>query len=351
MIKLDLQKKMGKLKVIVLMGGKTPEHEISLITGREVVRNLNKSKYEALPVVISRSGTKWQLVSPDKLLTFPDPLSLKGTGKELVTSFEKELEGIKSINRTHADVCFIAMHGPFGEDGTVQGMLELAGMPYTGPGVLASALGMDKILFRKVMTAENLPIPTYSVVRDGESLEKIKKELGDPPYFVKPHNQGSSVGASIVKNKKSLKKALNLAFKYSNLALVDEYIMGRELTCGVLGNSKPHALPVVEIIPRKGEFFDYQSKYSESGAEEIVPAKISKSLTEKIQDLGIKVYKALGCKGFSRVDFILKNKSPIVLEINTIPGLTPMSLLPKAAKAKGISYSKLLDKIINYAIG
>lgn len=340
---------MRKIKVAVLMGGKTPEHEISLITGREVVRNLDKSKYKILPVVISRTGERWQSLVPGKLLSLPDPLTLRGTKKDLVSQKEKEIQGVGQLVQDKINVVFIAMHGPFGEDGTVQGMLELAGIPYTGPGVLASALGMDKIMFKKVLQSQKIPVPKFVVFEKGKSFKR--KVLGKPPYFIKPHNQGSSVGASIAKTKRSLRKALNLAFKYSDLALVEEYIKGIEVTCGVIGNKNPKPLPLVEIVPKKSEFFDYESKYTESGAEEIVPAKISTSLTKKVQKMALDVYKVIGCRGFSRVDFILRNgKKPIVLEINTIPGLTPMSLVPKAAKAAGISYSQLLDKIISYAI-
>jgi D-alanine-D-alanine ligase len=340
---------MRKIKVAVLMGGKTPEHEISLITGREVVRNLNKSKYKVLPVVISRTGERWQSLAPRKLLSLPNPLSMKGTKKDLVSRKEKQIQGVNQLLQDKLNVIFIAMHGPFGEDGTVQGMLELAGIPYTGPGVLASALGMDKIMFKKVLQSQKIPVPKFVVFEKGEPFKR--KVLGKPPYFIKPHNQGSSVGASIAKTKKSLRKALNLAFKYSDLALVEEYIKGTEVTCGVIGNKNPKPLPLVEIVPKKSEFFDYESKYTESGAEEIVPARISARLTKKVQKMALDVYKVIGCRGFSRVDFILRDgKKPIVLEINTIPGLTPMSLVPKAAKAAGISYSQLLDKIISYAI-
>jgi len=338
-----------RIKIAVLMGGKTPEHEISLITGREVVRNLNKSRYDISPVVISRTGERWQSLVSGKLLSLPDPLTLRGTEKDLVSQKEKEIQSMSQLAQDKLDVVFIAMHGPFGEDGTVQGMLELAGVPYIGPGVLASALGMDKIMFKKVLQSQKIPVPKFVVFEKGKSFKR--KVLGKPPYFIKPHNQGSSVGASIAKTKKSLRKALNLAFKYSDLALVEEYIKGIEVTCGVIGNKNPKPLPLVEIVPKKSEFFDYESKYTESGAEEIVPAKISTSLTKKVQKMALDVYKVIGCRGFSRVDFILRNgKKPIVLEINTIPGLTPMSLVPKAAKAAGISYSQLLDKIISYAI-
>ncbi|KKU17537.1 MAG: D-alanine-D-alanine ligase [Candidatus Woesebacteria bacterium GW2011_GWC2_45_9] len=290
-----------KIRVVVLMGGKSPEHEISLISGREVVGNLDRRKYLSSRIVISKSG-----------------------------------KGIEEIFRVKADVVFVAMHGPFGEDGTVQGMLELAGLKYTGSGVTASAIGMDKIMFRKVMRAEGIPVP--------KSTTKF-------PCFVKPYNQGSSVGASIVRNERELAKAIKLARKYSDKVLVEEYLVGKEVTCAVLGNEDPRVLPVIEIVPLKGEFFDYESKYTESGAEEIVPARISKTLTKKVQDMAAKVYQAIGCRGFGRVDFILKdNKHPVVLEINTIPGLTPMSLLPKAARKAGYSYPALLETIIKYAL-
>ena len=290
-----------KIRVVVLMGGKSPEHEISLISGREVVGNLDRRKYLSSRIVISKSG-----------------------------------KGIEEIFRVKADVVFVAMHGPFGEDGTVQGMLELAGLKYTGSGVTASAIGMDKIMFRKVMRAEGIPVP------------KLTSKF---PCFVKPYNQGSSVGASIVRNERELAKAIKLARKYSDKVLVEEYLVGKEVTCAVLGNEDPRVLPVIEIVPLKGEFFDYESKYTESGAEEIVPARISKTLTKKVQDMAAKVYQAIGCRGFGRVDFILKdNKHPVVLEINTIPGLTPMSLLPKAAKEAGYSYPALLETIIKYAL-
>jgi D-alanine-D-alanine ligase len=331
------------------MGGKTPEHEISLITGREVVKNLNKSKYKVLPVVISRTGERWQTLVPEKLLSLPDPLTIRGTKRDLVSQKEKEIQGIGQLAQDKLDVVFIAMHGPYGEDGTIQGMLELTGIPYTGPGVLASALGMDKVMFKKVLQSQKIPVPKFAVFEKGEGFKR--KVLGKPPYFIKPHNQGSSVGASIAKTKKSLRKALNLSFKYSDLALVEEYIKGIEVTCGVIGNKNPKPLPLVEIVPKKSEFFDYESKYTESGAEEIVPARISARLTKKVQKMAVDVYKVIGCRGFSRVDFILRDGGePIVLEINTIPGLTPMSLVPKAAKVVGISYSQLLDKIISYAI-
>lgn len=332
------------------MGGRSPEHEISVISGREVVRNLDPKKYQIAPVIVSRNGLTWRLTSKKILFALPDPLKFKKTKREIIPLGAREITGIRNTGKKGVDVVFIAMHGPYGEDGTIQGMLELAGVPYTGSKVLASALGMDKIKFRQILKAEKIAIPKYIVVKKGEKKINLSI-LGKPPYFVKPFDQGSSVGASIVKTKKDLKKALELSYGFSDIALIDEYLEGKEVTCGILGNENPKALPLVEIKPLKGEFFDYESKYTESGAEEIVPARIPKSLTRKVQKIAIEVYKAISARGFARVDFILKKgKIPYVLEINTIPGLTPMSLLPKAAKASGMSYSQLLDRIIKYAI-
>ena len=340
---------MKRTRIAVVMGGRTPEHEISLISGREVVRNLDRSKYSILPIVIDRLGDKWRVISPSKLLQVSENKLLAGHTSEIVKKSNKEVSGSRQIAK-YVDVVFIAMHGPFGEDGTIQGLFELAGIKYTGPGVLASALGMDKLMFRKILKAAKIPQPNYVTLGKNEKTSKIFERLGKPPYFIKPSNQGSSVGCSIVWKKSSTGKAVKLARKYSSVVLVDKFISGVEVTCGVIGNEKPIALPLIEIIPLKGEFFDYESKYTESGAEEIVPARISKKMTERVQEMALKVYKELGCRGFSRVDFILENKKyPKVLEINTIPGLTPMSLLPKAANEAGYSYPKFLDKIINYA--
>ena len=347
---------MKRIKVLVLMGGKSPEYKISLITGKEIVKNLDRKKYEVFPVVISRDGQEWRLISVSNLLKLDISLNADRKEKDLVfTPAGKRIQNIKRIGK-EIDLVFIAMHGPYGEDGTIQGMLELSGIPYTGSGVLASALGMDKIMFRKILLNEGIAVPRFVVIEkgknfNGKELDRIHSKLGEPPYFIKPYNQGSSVGNSIVRKRKELPEALELAFKYSDKALVDEYVKGIEVTCGIIGNDNPQALPLVEIVPQKGKFFDYESKYTESGADEIVPARISSQLSKKVQRIAIDVYKAIGAKGFSRVDFILKeDEYPIVLEINTIPGLTPVSLFPKAAKAAGLSYSSLLDKIISYAL-
>lgn len=312
---------MKKLKVCVLMGGRSPEYEISLLSGREVVKHLEPKKYKVTPLVINRDDRNLNLRKIQKI--FSDS---PGGG-----------------------VVFIAMHGPYGEDGTIQGLFELTGIPYTGSGVLASALGMNKIMFRKVMEREKVSVPKYLVFWENDSPTWVWKFFNKPSVFVKPYNQSSSVGASLVHKKSESLAALKLAFSYSNPVLVEEYLAGIEVSCGVLGNENPQALPVAEIIP-KNDFFDYEAKYTPGKSKEIVPARLSKFLTKKVQETAVRVFQAIGARGFARVDMIIKNGRPIVLEINTIPGLTFVSVLPKEAAATGISYPELLNKIINLAL-
>ena len=334
---------MKKIKVIVLMGGRSPEHEVSLVSGKEVVKHLNPEKYEALPVVISKDGQNWQLKNKEEFLLKSS--SDINQAKDLVPTLRR-LEPTQ-INK-NADLVFIAMHGPFGEDGTIQGLFETAGFPYTGAGVLASAIGMNKPIFKKIMESEGIPIPKYIIFGKGDKIGKIVKKFKFP-LVIKPSNQGSSVGVSIVKDKNNLVSALETAFKFGNNIIVEEYIKGVEVTCGVLGNKDLTPLPVVEIVP-KNEFFDYEAKYVSGKSDEIVPARISAELTKMVQDTAIKVYRAIGCRGFGRVDMIISKGKPYVLEINTIPGLTPNSLLPKEAVAAGMTYSQLIEKIIQFAL-
>lgn len=303
---------MSKLKLAVIMGGVSSEREVSIMSGNEIIKNLDRSKYLIHKVVIQKNG-----------------------------------RGLTKLAKIKPDVVFIALHGKGGEDGTIQGYLESLNIPYTGSGVLASAIGMNKIIFRNLMKVNKIDIPESVSITKG--VRKIKPSF-TPPYFVKPFDGGSSVWVSFVETKRDLNKSIKFALKYSDMALIDKFIDGLEVNCGVIGNDSPIALPPIEIHPLAGKFFDYKSKYTAGGSEEIVPAKISKSLTKKIKDLSVRIYKIVGCKGYARIDYILENnKKPIVLEINTLPGMTINSLLPKEAKATGISYSELLDKIIRYA--
>ncbi|MBI3261405.1 D-alanine--D-alanine ligase [Candidatus Berkelbacteria bacterium] len=300
-----------KLRVAVLMGGASGEREVSLASGRGVVKALEASgKFEALPVKVTKQG---------KL----PPMS-------------------------NIDVAFIAMHGKGGEDGTIQAVLELLKIPYTGSGVLASALGMDKVRSLALFRDAGLTVPDYFVVREfkGAGL-KFKY-----PVVTKPNYHGSSLGVSICRSAKELNKGIALAKKYNKDVIVQQFVDGIELTCAVLGNEKPKALPVVEIIANKGDFYDYASKYDEDGSDHIIPARIPAALAKKVRQQAIKAHQIIGCRGFSRTDFIWDKKSNqlYVLEINTIPGLTPTSLFPDAARAAGHEFSELIEKLIHLAL-
>jgi len=296
------------------MGGKSPEHDVSLLSGKQVIDNLDKNKYEISSFIIPKSG-KFDFVL---------------------------------FKNLKVDIVFLAMHGSFGEDGTIQGLLEIAGLPYTGSKVLASAIGMSKPVFKKLMEQAKISIPKYLIFEEEDGLDKIFNKF-KYPFVVKPANQGSSVGVSIVRERKNLGLALESAFRFGETIIIEEYIKGIEVTCGVLGNKDLIALPVVEIVPQN-EFFDYEAKYTDGMSNEIVPARISPELAKLVQEIAKKVYGVIGCRGFGRIDMIIKDSQPYVLEINTIPGLTPASLLPKAAKAAGLSYSQLLDKIIELSL-
>jgi len=343
---------MRKPKIAVLMGGKSPEYDVSISSGYQVFRSIGKANKQVIPVVVSRSGDKWLAL---------DGNEIRRIGKVPIVGYDEKKAEIRKYEhlspqslrqRQNVDVVFVAMHGPFGEDGAVQGMLDLAGLKYTGSGILASALGMNKVMFRKLMKSVGISVPRHAVVKKGESIpSNLKVLIGSFPYIVKPSSQGSSVGVTIAKNHNELRNSLEKCFTYGEYALIDELIKGKELTVSLLGNKNVEALPVIEIFPKKGNFFDYESKYAESGADEVVPANISEEIGRLCQEVAVRVYKELGCRGFGRVDMILQHDNkPIVLEINTIPGLTPMSLLPKAAKAAGISYENLINKIIAYAL-
>lgn len=309
---------MKKTDIAILYGGKSAEREISLKTGQAVIANLDCKKYRVFPVEIKPSG---RFTLPPKI-----------------------------------DLVFVALHGPYGEDGTIQGMLEMLGISYTGSGVSASALGMDKLVSRKLFAAEGLKVPrtlVCSKLKDLSSLIFNLPSTSSFPCVVKPHNQGSSVGVSIVESERDLEKAVNMALSFPGAkALAEEYLDGREITCGILGNSgqNPCCLPLTEIKPKGNhKFFDWDAKYTAGESEEITPAPLSKGLTNKVKAASLTAYESLGCRGYARVDTIVVKDQVYILEINTLPGMTATSLIPQQAKAAGLSFSELLDKIIAYS--
>ncbi|MEN6372850.1 MAG: D-alanine--D-alanine ligase [Armatimonadota bacterium] len=339
---------MSKLRVAVLMGGLSSERAVSLSTGKMILESLDKTKYDVMPV---------------------DPAIFAGSVRRILPGSETEVaaiaeveKGLASISPMYsitdvagrADVAFIALHGKYGEDGAVQGMLELLGIPYTGSGVLASALAMDKIMSKRVLMAAGVPAPVSVDFTRKAELENIcLKDAVAPlgyPVIVKPSRQGSTIGMRKVESENELESAVEEAFRYDSHVLIEQFICGTEITVGVLGNSDPEVLPIIEIVPAKG-FYDYEAKYTPGATEEIVPARIPGQTAEKARKLALASHKALGCRGMSRVDMIVKPDGEIVvLEVNTIPGMTPTSLLPTAAKAAGIEFPGLLDRLIQLAL-
>lgn len=331
---------MSKINVAVLMGGRSEEREISLSTGRMILGALNPDRYNAFAVDAARFGlgSAEQLSDPggsDCAEMLPLDCIIRGEGPQPAP-----------------DVVFIALHGRFGEDGTVQGLLELLGVPYVGSGVLASALAMDKIMTRRVLRYEGVPVPQAITARrpvDAAAVAgRLKREVGYPAV-VKPNCQGSTIGLSIVRRAADLAAALDLACEYDRDVLIEEFIEGTEVTGAVLGNDDPRVLPIVEIVPASG-FYDYYSKYTPGATEEIVPARISKKSYKMVEELAVKCHVALGCRGMSRTDMMVRGDEVFVLELNTIPGMTPTSLLPRAAQAAGIEFPELLDLLIGFAL-
>jgi D-alanine-D-alanine ligase len=337
---------LDKIRVAVVMGGQSPEREVSLCSGLNIIDNIDRQKYDVLGVEIGKDG-KWlahRKYSTIRLKNDSMLISLE-RGK-----FESAVHHLDTINiGASCDIAFIALHGPYGEDGTIQGLFEIIGLPYTGSGVLASSISMNKLISKKIFKYENIPTPEFmyfdkDFARDKNRLMQSVSPLG-LPLVVKPVGQGSSIGVSIVNNFTLLFDAIEEAGNYGDDFIIEEYINGREIQVGILGNSKPIALPPIEIISKK-EFFDYEAKYDPNLATEIVPADITPYQRNLLNELAIKAFEAIRCRGFARVDMFLEDEIAYVSEVNTIPGLTKESLFPKEAQAYGINFTDLIDRII-----
>ena len=335
-----------------MMGGFSSERGVSLSTGKQILEALDKDRYETIGVDAAMlPGSKMRCLpgSDDEVKAITDAGKALASSSKLV-SIQETTNG----SSMRPDVVLIALHGRYGEDGTVQGMLELLGLPYTGSGVLASALAMDKSMAKKVMKADGISVPESVdfVCIDGKWDETAISEdvarIGYP-VMVKPSRQGSTIGMTKVNAADELNNAIKQAAVYDRQIIVEKFVQGIELTVGVLGNDNPFALPVVEIVPAK-EFYDFEAKYTPGATEEIVPARITEEATARAQKLALAAHRSLGCRGVSRVDIIADSEAMYVLEVNTIPGMTPTSLLPTAAAAAGIPFGKLLDMLIDFAL-
>lgn len=328
-----------KPRVAVLMGGQSAEREVSLDSGRNVAEALETKGFEVDRIEITSEGL-W--IGRDK--------NMRGSGQVNLISGHFTVEGRK------VEVVFIALHGELGEDGTAQGLFEILGVPYTGSGVLASALALNKLLSKRIFRQVGVPTVEFMALKksdwgkDPKEREKEMIQKWGLPVVVKPVAQGSSVGVSIVREEDQLREALEKSFGYGDIILIERHLQAREIQCGVLGNKNPVPLPLVEIVSKK-EFFDYEAKYTPSLAEEIVPAPVKETEAEKVKELSLRAYEALGCRGFARVDnFLTEEGQVFVSEVNTIPGLTAVSLFPKEAQAAGIEFPELVAKIVELAL-
>ena len=305
-------------KILVLMGGYSAEREVSLRSGQAVLNALKSNGYEALG------------------------MDLKGTAIQQLTEYEP-------------DLVFIALHGKDGEDGTIQGLLEILGIPYTGSGVASSAIGMNKVLTKKILIYEGIPTAPFIILNKNEFTDpdRVLRQMLEGiglPMVIKAATQGSSIGTFIVDKTEQIMDAITAAFEYDNELLVEQFIDGTEVTSTVLGNESLQVLPLIEITSAN-EFYDYESKYTPGMCQHIIPARIPEDVHTDVIRLSEQVYRSIGCRGFSRIDFIVdRNGNPFVLEINTLPGMTEMSLVPDAARAAGISFEELVEKIVQLAL-
>ncbi len=359
-----------KLRIGVIFGGRSGEHEVSLRSARSVIEAIDKSKYEVLPIAITKEGNWLGPGAATKLLPQETQrlLSANATGdrnQDVAIIGDPSRSGLVRLDSDNQaterlDVVFPVLHGPYGEDGTIQGLFEMAAIPFVGCGTLASACGMDKVTMKALFKEAGLPIcrHTWFLRSEWEAdakkvTRRVKKEIGFP-CFVKPANLGSSVGVSKSTDKKSFAAAVELAARYDRKIIVEELVDGREIECAVMGNDDPQAsLPGEYVIHEdSARFLDYTEKYSSTGRVEfVVPARISKSLIKQIQQMAVIAYQSIDASGLSRVDFFLKkNGKLLVNEVNTLPGLTDVSGFPKMWEATGVPFARVIDQLIQFAL-
>jgi D-alanine-D-alanine ligase len=326
------------MKVAVLMGGRSSEREISLRTGQGMAQALRNLGHDVTSVDAADGGV---LTPGSEESTAPKRDSV------LKLPLSAMLTCVQSPAVQAAEVVFIALHGTYGEDGTIQAALELAGKTYTGSGVLASALAMDKAMTKRVLEREAIPTPHWVLLESGVPGRTIDTSLlGGYPLVVKPNAEGSTVGLSIVKHPSELDPALEIAGRHDSQILIEQYVDGREFTVAVVGEE---AYPIVEIAPKSG-FYDYEAKYTKGKTDYTCPAKLPTELGRHVRELAVECCAVIGCRGVARVDFRLsEDDEPMVLEVNTVPGMTPTSLVPMAALAKGLSYDQLVGRMLDLA--
>jgi D-alanine-D-alanine ligase len=379
---------MKRVRVGVLFGGRSGEHEVSLLSAASVLNAINKDKYEVVPIGVTKEG-RWVTAADAERLLRGEGVAreqgrhLRAGNPEATTSAAVLARGesviVPPVPQSHGlvpfesaapathhsidvDIIFPVMHGTFGEDGTVQGLLELADIPYVGAGVLGSAAGMDKDVMKKLFAADGLPIVKHLTVlrsqweKEPKKVRKLVQSKLKYPVFVKPANLGSSVGISKAHNREELGPAIDEAARYDRKIVIEEGVGGkkrkaRELECAVLGNDDPKASIVGEIVPG-AEFYDYNAKYIDEGSKPLIPAPIPKKLMKQVQEMAVRAFKAVDCSGLARVDFLLERVSKKIYlnEINTMPGFTSISMYPKMWAGSGLPYPELIDRLIQFGL-
>ncbi len=349
-----------KIRVGILFGGRSAEHEVSLQSAKNVIEAIDHEKYEVVLIGIDKKG-KWYLSEASKNILHannPKLIKLNRTGEVIALVPGGKGEQLVSLSDRRllnpVDVIFPVLHGTFGEDGTVQGLLKLADIPFVGASVLGSAIGMDKDVMKRLLRHAGVPVANFMTIHQSSqhsiNFDEVVGRLG-LPFFLKPANLGSSVGIHKVKDRSGFQKAVDDAFLYDRKILIEEYIKGREIECSVLGNENPIASIPGEILPQH-EFYSYEAKYiDENGAFLEIPAKLPDHIVLKFQQLAMKAFQVLCCEGMARVDFFLRNEEEVIVnEINTIPGFTKISMYPKLWAASGVSYTELIDRLIQLAL-
>jgi D-alanine-D-alanine ligase len=345
-----------RLRVGILFGGRSGEHEVSLASAASVIRGLDPDKYEAVPIGISKEG-HWLIGSAAQKML---PEVLKGGQRVMMTADPTDAALVKldgSGGGQRIDIVFPVMHGTFGEDGTIQGLLDLAGLPFVGAGVLGSAIGMDKDVTKRLLQVAKIPVVPWITVHRHEwennpqAIQSAIEEKFAYPVFVKPATLGSSVGMTKAHSREELAPALNLAAEFAMKILVEECIIAREIEVSVLGNHDPKASVPGEIVPHR-EFYDYAAKYLEEGSQILIPAQLKPAQVSKIQKYAVDAFRALELGGMARVDFFLEKEGGKIYlnEVNTIPGFTSISMFPKMWEASGLPFRELIDKLIELAI-
>lgn len=348
-----------KLKVAIVFGGRSTEHQISLQSAQNVLNSLDREKYEPLLIGIDKQGL-WQLHGNVMQLnnpSVPNKISLKDVKNPIVLSQNTNTKSIISLDgrdeMNKADIIFPVLHGTFGEDGSIQGLAKLANIPCVGCGILGSAVGMDKDIMKHILRSSNIKVAKWVTIRnnvENADYNAIEKELGNE-LFIKPANLGSSVGVSYTTNAQEFHEALTSALKYDHKVIIEEKIVGREIECAVLGNDRPEA-SIPGEVKAKGGFYSYENKYlDEKGAELLIPADLTKEQIKRVQQLSLATYSQLECRGMTRVDmFLTENEELIINEVNTIPGFTNISMYPKLWEISGLPQQDLITKLIELAI-